>query len=449
MSLASIQIKMIKRLLDTATDDKIAHALDKIHPSELSFLFSELNENQTRRLIDSLTLLAKAGQTLRELPDFLLPDVLEQISDKKFSDILLRMEPDDSLFLLQKTPEGRWPILLEALPELQRSRIEKLLIYPNNSAGSVMTSNYITVRSEMTAQEAVEHLRSHPEIKGAFYIYVVDDTNHLVGVQSLRQLVMAPLGTRIKDIMDRDARAVLATDDQEKVAQIVGQYNLLAIPVTNEQRELVGVITVDDVIDIVKEEATEDIYHLAGLSEADRAMTPVATKVKKRLPWMILNLITASLAATVVGFFLQSIEKFVALAVFLPIVAGVGGNGGMQSLTVITRSIALGELDFVKVHRAVLREIGNGMIVGAICGALMGLIGFLWKGNFYLGLILFLAMVCNVIMGALAGALFPIFFKFLKRDPAIGTSVLVTFFTDTFGFLSFLGLATFFLQYLG
>lgn len=449
MSLASIQIKMIKRLLDTATDDKIAHALDKIHPSELSFLFSELNENQTRRLIDSLTLLAKAGQTLRELPEFLLPDVLEQIPDKKLSDILLRMEPDDALFLLQKIPEGRWLVLLEVLPELQRSRIEKLLIYPKNSAGSVMTSHYITVRSEMTAQEAMDHMRSHPEIKGAFYIYVVDDTNRLVGVQSLRQLVMAPVGTKIRDVMDREARAVLATDDQEKVAQIVAQYNLLAIPVTNEQRELLGAITVDDVIDIVKEEATEDIYHLAGLSEADRATTPVLTKVKKRLPWMLLNLMTASIAATVVGFFLHSIEKFVALAVFLPIVAGVGGNGGTQSLTVITRSIALGELDFVRVHRAVLRELGNSLIVGVVCGALMGVLSFLWKGNYFLGLILFLAMVSNMIIGALVGSLFPLFFKFLKRDPAIGTSVLVTFCTDTFGFLSFLGLATLFLRYLG
>lgn len=448
MALSSIQIKIIKRLLQTASDDKIAHTLEKIHPSDLSLLFSELNEVETKRLIDCLSLVAKAGQTLTELPEFLLADILDQIDDEKMAGILARIEPDDALFLLQKMPEDRWEKLMTRLPEMQRNRIDRLLLYPKNSAGSLMSSNFITVNADMTVEEAINSLRARPEIRGAFYIYVVDEANRLVGVQSLRQLVLAQPETKIREVMEREANAVLATDDQEHVAQVVAQYNLLAIPVVNEAHELLGVITVDDVIDIVKEEATEDIYHLAGLSEVDRALTPLGMKIRKRLPWMIMNLFTASIAASVIGFFQGSIQKFVALAVFLPIVAGVGGNGGTQSLTVITRSIALGELSFIKAHRAIWKEVLNGLVIGAVCGTVVGFMGYLWQGNFYLGLVLFLSMVINLFMGGLMGALFPIIFKALKLDPAIGTGILVTMFTDVFGFLSFLGLATLFLHYI-
>lgn len=448
MALSSIQVKMLRRLLQTGTEEKIAHAIEKIHPSDLSFLFSELSDTETQHLVNSLFLVAKAGQTLRELPDFLLPDILEQIENKPLTSMIGRLEPDDAIFILQKVPESRWAPLLDSLPETQKNRLEKLLLYPKNSAGSIMTSNIITVQAEMTVEEAIEHLRKNPEIRGAFYIYVVDEDKRLVGVQSLRQLVLASPGTKIKDVMEKETQAVMATDDQEKVAQVVSQYNLLAIPVMSETRELLGVITVDDVIDIVKEEATEDIYHLAGLSEVDRALTPLSVKIKKRLPWMVVNLFTAITAAVVVGFFQESIQKVVALAVFLPIVAGMGGNGGMQSLTVITRSIALGELSFIKAHRVILKEVGNGLFVGAVCGLIMGLIGYFWKGNAVLGAILFLAMMINLVIGAAAGAVFPMIFKFLKRDPAIGTSVLVTMFTDVFGFLSFLGLATLLIEYL-
>ncbi|MBI2340322.1 MAG: magnesium transporter [Deltaproteobacteria bacterium] len=439
---------MLRRLLQTGTEGEIAHAAEKIHPADISLLFSELGDTETRRLINSLCLIAKAGQTLRELPEFMLPDILEQIEDQKLAAILSRLDPSEAFFFFEHLPEARGKNLLEFLPEPQKEKLTRLLLYPKHSAGSVMTSNFLLVRAEMTVEEALASLRAQPEVKGVFYIYVVDDANRLTGVLSLRNLVLAAPRTKIREIMDPEVQAVSATDDQEKGAQIVAQYNLLAVPVVSETRELLGAITVDDVIDIVEEEATEDIYHLAGLSEVDRAATPVAVKVKRRLPWMVLNLFTAALAASVVGFFQHSIEKFVALAVFMPIVAGMGGNGGTQSLTVITRSIALGELNFVKTWKAVLKEAANGLILGAVCGLLVGLTGYFWKGNYYLGAVLFLAMMLNLLMGGLAGALIPLSFRALKLDPAIGTSVLVTMCTDIFGFLSFLGLATILLNYL-
>lgn len=442
MALSPLQIKMIRRLLRSGAESKIAHAVEKIHPTDLTILFSELSEEETQKLINSLVLVAKAGKTIKELPEFMIPDILEVIEDKKLSEILSRLEPDDALFLLEKLPEERSQAILSRLPESQGQKLNRMRLYPPDSAGSIMTSSFISVKVDMTVEEAIQSLRTQPETHGIFYIYVVDEHNRLMGVQSLRTLVMSAPGTKVRDIMTQEVQAVPMTANQETVAQTVSQYNLLALPVVNPNRELLGVITVDDVIDIVQEEATEDMYHLAGLSEADRATTTVAVKVKKRYPWIVLSYLTAGISASVVGLFEDSIQQFVSLAVFMPIVSAVGGNGAIQSLTVITRAIALGELSFVKLYKAVFKEGLAGLIVGIICGLIMGGTAALWKHNIYFGLIVLVATVCTLFIGGLAGAFIPLLFRRLKFDPAVGTSVLVTMVTDFIGFFIFLGMAT-------
>lgn len=442
MALSPLQVKMIRRLLKSGTEDKIAHAIEKVHPSDLSILFSELAPNETQRLVNSLFKVEKAGETLSELPEFLIPDILELIEDKRLSEIISRVEPDDAFFLLEKVPESRWSKILDSLPPEQKEKLDQLLLYPKDSAGSVMTSDFIQVNVNMTAQEAIESLRSQPDKGGSFYVYVIDDGGQLLGVQSLRNLVMANPKTVLKDIMSEEVHAISANETQEKAAEMVSQYNLLAIPVVSDSRKLLGVITVDDVIDIFEEEATEDIYNYAGLSEVDRAATPLMIKVKKRLPWMFLNLLTAAATAAVVGLFQASIDAVVTLAIFMPIVALMGGNVALQSLTVISRAIAIGELGFVNATKAVLRETGNGLILGLISGLIMGLAGFLLKENLYLGFVLFSSMILNLLMGGFVGAIVPLIFTRLKLDPAVGTTVVVTLFTDVLGFLFFLGIAT-------
>ncbi len=442
-------MKMIHRLLHAGTEDKIAHLIEKIHPSDLTILFSELAPMEVHRLVDSLFLVAKAGKTLRELPDFILPDILELIENKKLAAILARMDPDDALFLLEKCPESRWKQILDELNPDFRIKLDKLLSYPRNSAGAAMTSEFITVKATQTVQEAIETIRSHPDLQGMFYIYVIDDDKRLVGVQSIRQLVLSSPDKKVSDVMTSSIKSILATASREEAAQLATHYNFLAVPVVSESRELLGVITIDDVVDILQQEATEDIYHLAGLSGVDRALTPLSVKVKKRLPWMMLNLLTAALVATVVGAFQDTISQFVALAVFMPIVAGLGGNTATQSLTVVTRSLALGEFEFIKTYRAVIKETMNGLILGVVSGVIMGLVGWIWKGSFYLGVVLFIAMVLNLLMGGLMGATVPLLFKRFKLDPAVGTSVLVTMVTDGLGFFFFLGLATFAMHHLG
>jgi magnesium transporter len=237
--------------------------------------------------------------------------------------------------------------------------------------------------------------------------------------------------------------------DQEEAAQLVGKYNLLALPFVDERHQLLGVITVDDVIDVIKEEATEDMYRMVGLTEEEHIYTPLPTVIRRRLPWMVVNLATAFLAAWVVGLFESSIHKVSVLAVFMPIVAGMGGNGGTQTLTVITRGIALGEIELDAGLRPMLREVLIGLSIGTVTGMLTALGAYLWRGSPTLGLVLLLAMILNMVVAGLSGAAIPLILRALRQDPALGSGVIVTTFTDVFGFLSFLGLATLLLKYLG
>jgi magnesium transporter len=255
--------------------------------------------------------------------------------------------------------------------------------------------------------------------------------------------------TPLKRIMTADMMSVRADMDQEEVAQVVAAYNLLAIPVVNEENKLVGVITVDDVIDVIKDEATEDLYRLAGVSGDEHAFTPASESLRKRMPWLGVNLLTAFLAAAVVGLFEGTIELFPMLAIFMPVVAGMGGNAGTQTLTVVVRGIALGELTWGNSRKALLKEslvgIGNGLVFGVLGAVIV----WVARGNPVLGLVLGLAMVINMFVAAAAGTLVPLGLRAVGVDPALASSVFITTMTDVSGFLSFLGLAALFAQYLG
>jgi len=236
--------------------------------------------------------------------------------------------------------------------------------------------------------------------------------------------------------------------DQEEVARQVAAYNLLAIPVTDEENKLVGIITVDDVIDVIKDEATEDIYRLAGVSGDERAFTPAGESLRKRLPWLAINLATAFLATIVVAIFEPTIDRLAAVAIFMPVVAGMGGNAGMQTLTVIVRGIALGELTWSNSRKALLKEAAVGLGNGVVLGLLAALVAWLWRGNGTLGLVLGAAMIINMFVAATAGTLVPLGLRAANIDPALASSVFITTLTDIAGFLAYLGLATLFIQYL-
>jgi len=299
----------------------------------------------------------------------------------------------------------------------------------------------------MTVGEAITALQSSRDVEMVFYLYIVDARRHLVGVTSLRRLLLVSPETPLKRIMTPEPISARVDMDQEEVARLVASYNLLAIPVVEESNKLVGLITVDDVIDVIKDEATEDLYRLAGVSSDERVFTPAGESLRKRMPWLIVNLATAFMAAAVVGIFQNTISAWVALAVFMPIVAGMGGNAATQTLTVIVRGIALGELTWGNSRKALNKEllvgVGNGLVVGTIAA----LVAWVMNGDPRLGIILALAMVVNLFVAGLAGTLIPLGLKAIKVDPALASAVFITTFTDVAGFASFLGLATLFLRY--
>ncbi|MEE9609478.1 MAG: magnesium transporter [Myxococcota bacterium] len=435
--------RILRRLLASGVTTRAERLLARMPPADVGPLLSGLTPEEIRTVVDLLFRQRRAARALKELPPEMLPPVLEALTDQRVADVMGRLEIDDLLELVEWIPEERREAILARLPAYKRAELDKAELYPESSAGRAMTTSFVALDEKMTAQEAIDSIRSAgDETESILYLYVVDERRELRGVVPIRRLVAAPPERQVSELMIREPVSVPAEADQEEVAKVVARYDLLAVPVIDASRRMLGVITVDDVIDVITEEATEDMYHLAGLSEEDRVFTPAHHSLRKRLPWMLVNLLTCFLAAWVVGLFERTLQQFVALAIFMPVVAGMGGNGGTQALTIITRGIALGEIEFSSGMRAVLKELTVGVALGATTGLISGTVVYLWQGSPVLGLALFLAMIITMAVAGLLGAAVPLALKALRQDPALGSGVIVTTFTDVFAFLSFLGIAT-------
>ena len=444
MATPEVTTRILRRLLASGVHTRAERLLARMPPADIAPLLSGLNRGEIRTVIELLFRQRRAARTLRELPPEILPQVFGAVDDQRLADVMGRVEIDDLLEMVDWIPEERRAGIVSRLPDHKRAELHKAALYPESSAGRVMTTSFVALDEKMTAQEAIDSIRSigGADDESILYLYVVDDQRALSGVVPLRRLVSAPPSRSISELMIHDPVSVQAEADQEEVAQLVKRYDLLAIPVTDVDGQMCGVITVDDVIDVITEEATEDMYHLAGLSEDDRVFSPAHVSLRKRLPWMLLNLCTAFAAAWVVGMFERTIEQMVALAIFMPVVAGMGGNGGVQALTVITRGIALGEIEFSSGFRAALKEFAVGTAIGIVAGALSAAVAYMWQANPSLGAALFLSMTVTMAVAGLLGATVPLLLKTLGQDPALGAGVIVTTFTDVFAFFSFLGIAT-------
>ena len=441
----------VKRLQRMGATSNLVNLLQKQHPADLAQMFSELpgKERQSAFLLLADRHSRLAMEALSELG----PEAAARlISDRSAEDIVKltqELPSDDAAAIIDYLPKELSAAVLELLQQKKPGgEVGELLEYAEQTAGRIMNPKVFALAEDMTAGEAITALQGSRDVEMVFYLYVIDSRRHLVGVVSLRRLLLVPPATPLKRIMTTDLISVRADMDQEEVARQVASYNLLAIPVVDEENKLVGVITVDDVIDVIKDEATEDVYRLAGVAGDDRVFTSPLESLRKRVPWLQVNLFTAFMAASVVALFENTIEKVVALAVFMPVVAGMGGNAATQTLTVIVRGIALGELTWANSRKALLKEAAVGLGNGVACGVVAALVVWIWKGQPALGAIIGAAMVINMCVAAIAGTLIPLTLRALNVDPALASSVFITTLTDVFGFLSFLGLATIFLNYL-
>lgn len=444
-----IDYETVREMLRTATPDRVLRFIGKRHPADIALLFKGLEPDEVRQLFDVLFSARRAAKTLKQLPPDLLPDILAMVDDDKVSRVIARANSDDAVAFIDSLADERREHIMSLLDPERREEVRELISYPEGAVGRIMTTDFMALSPSTTAQGAIDKIRERGELEAFFYLYVVDDTGTLVGVVPIRNLVIAPTHRTLREMMIADPVRANVMMDQEEAARLVSKYELLALPIVDDAGRLEGIITVDDVIDIINEETTEDMYRMAGLAEEDRVFTPVTRSIRMRLPWMVLNLATAIVAASVVGLFEGTIAKVVALATFMPIVAGMGGNGLTQTITVIVRAIALGELEFSSAKKAVLRQVSVNFVIALITAGVTALIAFYWTGNPYLGLVLALAMLINLgVVAGLFGALIPLTLKWLGFDPAMGSAVIGTTFTDVFGFLSFLGLSTIFIRYL-
>ncbi|MCD4707071.1 MAG: magnesium transporter [Candidatus Sabulitectum sp.] len=447
MAITPTQMNYIRKLLAQKATGRAAIAISKIHPADIADLFSiNLTPAEVRMLVDLLFSQLKAGDVLAELPDSLLTEVLDDINDDSIARILKRQDPNDALQFLSQIAEDRHNTILKLLPDTNRYRIEQLLIYPEDSAGQLMASSYMVVRPEFTASEAVEQIRNQSEsVDVPFYVYVADEDNRLMGVVPLRRLVTCPQDTSIRELMVEDPFTVDTDDDSEEAASIARKYDIMAVPVVDSNHHLMGVIPGDALFDVMEKEATEDMYRMAGLSEDDSVFTPIPTSFKQRFPWILVNLVTAFIASTVVRAFEGTISQFATLAAFMPVVAGMGGNIGNQSLVVITRGIALGELDFTSARKALFKESALGTLLGLVAGTVAASVAYLTASapaqSTSLGIVIFISIVANMALAGLLGAGIPLTLRALGRDPALGSNILLTACTDSIGYLLLLGLA--------
>src|SRR6188508_998587 len=409
----------VKRLLRIGASANLLNLLQKQHPADLAQIFSELHDKDREA---AFSLLAErngrlAMETISELGPESGSALLATRSAEDIAKLAQEIPSDDAAALIDYLPEELSSAVLDLMRPKESGVVENLLEYDEQTAGRIMNPHVFALSEDMTVGEAIIELQTNRDVEMVFYLYVVDGRRHLVGVTSLRRLLLVSPETPLKRIMTADLISARVDMDQEEVARQVAAYNLLAIPVVDEENKLVGIITVDDVIDVIKDEATEDIYRLAGVAGDERAFTPATESLRKRLPWLGINLLTAFLAAGVVGLFEGTIDLFPVLAVFMPIVAGMGGNAATQTLTVIVRGIALGELTWGNARKALFKEAIVGVSNGVILGIVAALVAWATRGSATLGLVLCAAMIINTL-------------------------------TDVIGFFSFLGLATLFMRYL-
>lgn len=416
-----------------------------LHPGDQVEVFDLLTAEEKIEILSNLDVLATAQLfSLQEDQETL--EAAEALPLERLADVLDEMAPDEAADLLLDLPPDRAAVALEQMEDTEG--VLPLLAYPDETAGGRMTTEFIAFQNKVTTAQAIDQLRQlEPDSQAPYYIFVVDDLNRLVGIAGLRELVVSPGDTPIDKIMNPEVISLDAWVDQEEVARVMVQYDLAALPVVNPENQLVGVITHDDILDVVQEEATEDIYRLASVSDFElEPDSPIREQLKGRLPWLFLNTGTALFAAWVISNFEAVIAQIAVLAVFQSVVAGQGGNAASQGVAMFVRAIALGKIPEGKTLPLLARQMTVGLLQGLAVGFVVGIGVFLWKGNPYLGLILGMALVGNMILAGIVGTLAPLGLKAIGQDPAMASTVLVTAATDSLGFFIFLTLAKIFFR---
>ncbi|MDY0212035.1 MAG: magnesium transporter [Desulfuromonadaceae bacterium] len=444
-----VLLDTVKRLLRRNAFPNLTNLLQKTHPADIAHLFRYLDFVDQQKLFSLIKDVNDAAEVLAEIEHSISAELLDELATEKAVEVLQAMSHDDSVDIIRNMPEEMADKILDLMQDERSHEIEQLMRYREDSAGGIMSTNYFSLNEELTVKQAIEALQEAKDAEMVFYVYVIDEYRHLVGVMSLRQLLTVPPNKVLRDIIGGDVISVHADADQEDVARWVAKYDILAIPVVDEQNKLLGIVTVDDVIDVLREEATEDIYKMVGASEDELLYGFRAFKVASlRLPWLLVNLLGGVVTGYLLWWFQATLQEVIALISFVPVITGMGGNIGGQSSTIVVRGFTTGRIDFSTLSQVFFKELRVGMIMGVVCGGVVGAIGWIWHGNIYLGLVVCLAMMISMTVAATMGVLAPAFFKRINIDPAIASSPFVQTANDITGILIYFSTATLFLKYL-
>jgi magnesium transporter len=445
MSLESSQ--QIKTLLENGEVEAAVHLAGTVHPAELAEVLAWSSPLRIT-LIDQMQPEA-VGPALEFLEPLHREHVLVGVETARIAAILTTAADDVATDVVQMLPAAVARQVVEAMPDPQREAISELWAFPRDTAGGRMTRRKICLRPDRTVGEALEYLRRCDLDKiGAYYVYVVDHADHLDGVINLRALVTASRSAPLHQVIERPVVSVNAGTDQEEAARLLKHYNLLALPVVDDEDRVLGMVTHDDLIDVLEDEATEDMFRMVGVDE-NEDLGRVGRSVRFRLPWLCVNLLTVFLAAFIVSRFELTLTRVAVLAVFLPVVSALGGNAGIQTVTVVIRFMALRRIDLQDATRLVWHEVLAGSLIGIVLGLAVGAVALVWRGNAWLGLVIAVAILSNVLIGVVSGVLIPLGLRRFRLDPAHSAGIWVTATTDALGFLVFLSLASWLVVWLG
>ncbi|HET8578227.1 MAG TPA: magnesium transporter [Methylomirabilota bacterium] len=437
----------VRDLVESGRRERLAQVLEEAHSADIAAALRDLPVAEQVTVFRLLTR-DQAGAVLAELDDPTLSQLAQALDPAEISGMLERLPPDDAAQVLEELPAEQSEQVLDLMKEEKSEEVQELLEYGEKTAGRIMSPNVLAVHENISVAQAIEQVRKSPVAETAQTLYLVDDHDHLVGSLPWRRLITADAATPVGLLRQEEPVSVTPETDQEEVAKLVDKYKLMAVPVVDHDHRLLGVITVDDIIDIIREEATEDIQRFGGVPGDETVFDPPSRVGVRRTVWLLINLATAILAASVIGLFEHTIQMLVVLAVFMPIVASMGGIGTTQTATVVVRGLALGDMTAAHLWRVLRKEMILALGTGLFNGMFMAGIAYVWKGQFLLALIIGLAMIINMQVAAVVGVLIPLALKSFRVDPAIASSVIITTFTDVCGFFTFLGLATLLIKFL-
>jgi magnesium transporter len=434
--------KIIKNLVNKQNINKLERLLANLHPADIADILESL-PIEGRLIVWDLVKVESDGEILVEVSDAVRQTLIADMDSTELLAATEYLDTDEIADIAQDLPEDVLHDLLESLDVQNRERLESALSYPESTVGALMDYDVVTIRDNVNLEVVLNYLRKLGKLpSNTDKLFVVDTNGIILGILPLKAIVVSDQMAKVKDVMSSDPVLFGPDDEAEEASDAFERYDLITAPVVDKKNKLIGRLSVDAVVDFIKEDAENEKLSMAGLREEEDLFSSIWKSVKNRWAWLAINLITAIVASRVIGVFEGSIEKVVALAALMPIVAGIGGNSGNQTTTMIVRGLALGQINLTNIQRLIYKELGVALLNGILWGSVLGIFAFTLYENIYLGLVMTGAMILNLLLSAVMGVMIPLLLSKFGRDPAVGSSILITAMTDSGGFFIFLGLAT-------